>query len=247
MTPEWEYRPAPDLEKGVAERLAEFPREPTMLAYALRSAAALALRAWLRVYHRLQVHGDENLPSEGSFILIGNHASHLDALTLSSAIPLARLHRTFPAAAADYFFSSLPRSAFSAVFINAIPFERKGGGASSLTVCDKLLERSGNILVIFPEGTRSTTGELGRFRSGIGRLAAGKPIPVVPAFLHGGARAWPKGAAIPRPRRLSLRIGTPREYGDLPQNRDSVAQVCNELHEAVAELGRRSEEEERSA
>ena len=246
MTPEWEYHPAPDLEQGVAERLAKFPREPTMLMYSARSAAALALRAWLRTYHRLRIIGRENLPREGSFILVGNHTSHLDALALTASIPLKKLHRTFPAAAADYFFNSLPRSAFSAVFINALPFERQAGGARSLTVCDELLARPGNILVIFPEGTRSTTGELGCFRSGIGRLAAGKPIPIIPAYLRGAARAWPKGSGLPRPRPLSLRIGEPREYGDLPPNRESVRRICGELRDAVAELMRRSEEEERS-
>jgi len=239
---EWEYHPAPDLEQGVAQRLAEFPREPSMLMYGARSAAALLVRAWLRIYHRLRIVGRENLPTEGSFILIANHASHLDAVTLTSGIPLRKLHRAFPAAAADYFFSSVPRSAFSAIFINALPFERQAGGAQSLTVCEDLLSRPGNILVIFPEGTRSTTGELGRFRSGIGRLAAGKPIPVVPAYLHGAARAWPKGSALPRPRPLSLRIGEPREYGDLPTNPGSVRRICGELHEAIADLGRRSEE-----
>lgn len=247
MTPEWEYHPAPDLEESVAQRLARFPREPTMLTYGARSAAALALRAWLRTYHRMRIIGRENLPSEGSFILVGNHTSHLDALALIASIPLKKLHSTFPAAAADYFFSSLPRSAFSAIFVNALPFERKGGGARSLTVCEQLLARPGNILVIFPEGTRSTTGELGPFQPGIGRLAAGKPILVVPTFLSGAARAWPKGAALPRPRRLKVWIGEPREYGDLPPNRESVRRICSELHEAVAELGRRCEKGERSA
>ena len=241
MTSEWEYHPAPDLEEGVVERLKRFPREPSMLMYGARSAAALVLRAWLRTYHRLHIIGRENLPREGSFILVGNHTSHLDALALTASIPLKRLHRTFPAAAADYFFSSLPRSVISAVFINALPFERQAGGAQSLTVCEKLLARPGNILVIFPEGTRSTTGELGRFRSGVGRLAAGNSIAVVPAFLHGAARAWPKGSALPRPRRLTLRIGEPRVYADLPPNRDSVGRICTELREAVAELGRHKE------
>jgi len=244
MKPEWEYHPAPDLEQNLAERLARFPREPTMLAYASRSAAAVALRAWLRVYHRLHIVGRDNLPHEGSFIVVGNHASHLDALCLIASIPLRKLHRTFPAAAADYFFSSLPRSAFASVFLNALPFERQAGGAQSLTVCEQLLARPGNILVLFPEGTRSMTGELGRFRSGIGRLAAGTAIPVVPAFLHGAARAWPKGSALPRPHRLRLHIGVPRLYADLPPNRESVGRICEELREAVAALGRRHEEKE---
>ena len=118
-------------------------------------------------------------------------------------------------------------------------------GLEGLRRCAGALARGCGML-IFPEGTRSTTGELGRFRSGVGRLAAGKPIPIVPAHLSGAARAWPKGSALPRPRALSLRIGEPLEYGDLQQDRGSVRRICTELHDAVAELGRRSEEEERS-
>jgi 1-acyl-sn-glycerol-3-phosphate acyltransferase len=247
VTQEWEYHPSPDLEESVAQRLARFPREPTMLSYGVRSAAALALRAWLHTYHRLAILGRENLPDEGSFILVGNHSSHLDALALTASIPLKKLHRTFPAAATDYFFSSLPRSAVAAIFINALPFDRHAGSARSLTVCERLLARPGNILVIFPEGTRSTTGEMGRFLPGIGRLAAGKPIPVIPAYLHGAARALPKGSALPRPCRLSLRLGEPREYGDLPPNRESIRRITAELQEAVTELGRCSETQERSA
>ena len=244
---EWEYHPAPDLDQSLAERLASFPREPTMLAYGLRSAAALVLRAWLGTYHRLRILGREHLPEDGSFIVVGNHASHLDALVLTACIPLRKLHRTFPAAAADYFFSSLPRSALSAIFINALPFERQAGGARSMRVCEQLLDGTGNILVIFPEGTRSTSGELGRFRPGIGRLAAGRPVPIVPAYLRGAARAWPKGRAFPRPRPLSLHLGPPRHYGDTPKDRDAVRHICVDLQEAVAKLGRHSEETSPSA
>lgn len=235
---EWEYRPAPDLEKGLEERLRDFPREPDLMAYALRSAAALALRAWLRTYHRLRIIGRENLPAEGSFVLVGNHASHLDALCLTASLPLKQLHRAFPAAAADYFFSSFARSVFSAVLINALPFDREVKGEESLSVCARLLANPGNVLVLFPEGTRSPSGELGRFRSGIGRLVTGTSIPVVPSHLSGAAAAWPKGRAFPRPQPLCLRIGAPRSYEELSPSRESVRGTCEDLHDAVAELGR---------
>jgi 1-acyl-sn-glycerol-3-phosphate acyltransferase len=101
---EWEYHPPPDLDKTIAESLRNFPRQPAMLVYAVRSVAALLLRGWLRLYHRLRIEGGERLPEDGSFILVCNHTSHLDTLCLLSAVPLRKIHRTFPAAAADYFF-----------------------------------------------------------------------------------------------------------------------------------------------
>ena len=234
---EWEYHPSPDIDSSMRETLRNFPREPTMLAYSIRSIAALILRCWMRIYHRMTVDGRENFPKSGSYILVCNHTSHLDTMCLLYSVPLRQIHRTFPAAAADYFFSSLPRSAVSAVLINALPFDREVKGAESLTVCSELLKNEGNVLIIFPEGTRTTTGDMARFRSGIGRLVVGTNLPVVPCHLAGGTDAWPKGKAFPRPRRLRLRVGEPRTYGHLDKNADSVKQICSDLEERVAKLG----------
>ncbi len=236
--PEWEYHPSPDIDSTMRETLQNFPREPRMLSYTVRSVAALILRAWMRIYHRLQIDGRDNLPDTGSYILVCNHTSHLDAMCLLCSVPLRKIHRTFPAAAADYFFSSLPRSAVSAVLINALPFDRKVNGAESLTVCSELLKNDGNVLIIFPEGTRTTTGEMGRFRSGIGRLVVGTDLPVIPCNLSGGVDAWPKGKAFPRPRRLRLRLGRPRTYGQFEKNSESVKKICRDLEECVSKLGK---------
>ncbi len=234
---EWEYHPSSDIDATITEILKNFPREPRMLTFAVRSAVALILRGWMRVFHRMQIAGCEHLPSSGSYVLVCNHTSHLDTLCLLCSVPLARIHHTFPAAAADYFFSSLPRSAVSAILINALPFDRNVNGAQSLAICSELLKTDSNVLIIFPEGTRTQTGEMGRFRSGIGRLVAGTDLPVVPCHLSGGADAWPKGKAIPRPRDLRLRIGAPRTYGHLDTSFQSVKEVCADLEECVANLG----------
>lgn len=237
---EWEYQPPPDIDATLAETLQNFPREPRMLPYTLRSIAALLLRGWMRVYHRLQIDGREHLPEEGSYILVCNHTSHLDTLCMMCAVPMKKIHRTFPAAAADYFFSSLPRSAVSAILINALPFNRKLKGAESLAVCSKLLENEGNVLIIFPEGTRTTTGEMGRFRSGIGRLVAGTDLVVLPCHLAGGVKAWPKGKLFARPKKLHLRVGAAQSYGKSEKSAASVKAICEDLQERVASLGRNS-------
>lgn len=234
---EWEYHPPPDIDASFAESLRSFPREPRMLSYAIRSFAAILLRLWMRFYHRLQIDGRSKLPDSGSFVLVCNHTSHLDTLCMMCAVPMKKIHRTFPAAAADYFFSSLPRSAVSAVLINALPFDRKMKGAESLAICSTLLENEGNILIIFPEGTRTTSGEMGRFRSGIGRLIVGTGLPVVPCHLQGGLEAWPKGKLFARPRKLHLRIGDPQQYDHLAKSAESVKAVCEDLQERVARLG----------
>jgi 1-acyl-sn-glycerol-3-phosphate acyltransferase len=233
----WKYHPSPGIGTPVSQSLRNFPREPGMLAYAVRSLAAMLLRAWLRTYHRLHIDGRENLPSRGSYVLVCNHTSHLDTLCLLSSVPLSRIHHCFPAAAADYFFSSLPRSAIAAILINALPFDRQAKSTESLALCTELLGIEGNILILFPEGTRTTTGTMGRFRSGIGRLAAGNDVDVLPCRLDGGIEAWPKGRLFPRPRRLCLRIGRARNYAHLDRTASSVRAVCADLEARVAELG----------
>lgn len=232
----WSYDTAEDLEQPMIERLKNFPREPDILVYGLRSIAALLVRAWLKLYHRYEITGLENLPTEGSFVMVANHASHLDAPCLVSALPLRKLHRVFPAAAADYFFQSVPRIWVASVMINALPFGRQVQIRQSMGLCEKLLETPDNVLVIFPEGTRSSSGELGRFKPGIGALVAGKKVPVVPCHLYGAHAAWSRHHFIPRPGKLKLIIGQPRSYEHLTPGKESSLAIADELQKAVQEL-----------
>jgi 1-acyl-sn-glycerol-3-phosphate acyltransferase len=233
---QWMYNTAQDLDQRIVERLRRFPREPDMLSYGIRSMAALGIRAWLRLYRGLEVIGREHLPREGSFVMIANHTSHLDTLAMLSVIPLNRIHSTFPAAAADHFFTSVPRSLVAAVLINALPFDRQAHPQQSLNLCKALLAHSGNTLIIFPEGTRSTTGEIGPFKRGIGLLLAGTDVPVLPCYITGAFEAWPKGRRLPRSGRIRLRIGAPRNYAALRPGKETALQICQELRHAVLKL-----------
>jgi len=221
----------------MVERLRRFPREPDMLVYGMRSLAALALRAWLRTYHRLEIHGREHLPKEKSFALVANHTSHLDTLCLLAALPLRKLHRAFPAAAADYFFESVPRIWVAAVVVNALPFGRQMQVRQSLAMCQHLLENQGNVLIIFPEGTRSATGSMGRFKPGIGALVAGRDIAVLPCYLSGGFKAWPKGKILPRPVKVRLMIGEPLSFAAVTAGKEAANAAARELEEAVRKMG----------
>jgi 1-acyl-sn-glycerol-3-phosphate acyltransferase len=232
----WNYDTADDLDKTVVERLRSFPREPDILVYSVRLLVATFLRGWLRVYHRLRVLGYENLPREGSFVIVANHCSHLDALSILSAMPVRKLHRVFPAAAQDFFFVSIPRLTIAAVVVNALPFNRQANIRQSLSLCKRLLENPGNVLLLFPEGTRSTTGELGEFKPGIGLMLAGTNVPVVPCWLDGTFRAWPKGRLFPRPRRVRLVIGKPRTYEHLGRGKEAAVEISRDLRDAIVSL-----------
>jgi 1-acyl-sn-glycerol-3-phosphate acyltransferase len=202
----------------------------------VRSLAALVIRGWLRLYHRFSIIGRENFPPDQSFIVVANHSSHLDTLCLLSALPLGRLNRAFPAAARDYFFAGVPGVLAAVVVANALPFDRHTDIRASLDLCRELLDTPRTVLVLFPEGTRSATGEVGEFKAGIGLLAAGSRHPIVPCYLHGGYEAWPKGSWLPRPRRLHLIIGKPRTYAHLNPTAFSAHQISRELREVVLAL-----------
>lgn len=211
-----------------------------MLVYAMRSVAALVLRGWLRTYHRLEIRGRENLPTHKSFVLVANHTSHLDTLCLLAALPLRKLHRAFPAAAADYFFESVPRIWIAAVMVNALPFGRQTHIKQSLVLCQHLLENPGNVLIIFPEGTRSPTGAIGRFKPGIGALVAGRDVAVLPSYLKGGFKAWPKGRVLPRPAKLQLTIGKPRSFANIEATKEAANTIAAELEQAIKDMDHES-------
>jgi 1-acyl-sn-glycerol-3-phosphate acyltransferase len=232
----WHYEPAPDLDRSLIERLRRFPREPDFTVYGLRSLVALALRGWLGVYHRLDISGRGHLPKDGSFVMVANHSSHLDTLCLLAALPLRKLHRAFPAAAQDYFFVSMPRLALATVVVNALPFGRHTRIRQSLELCRHLLANPGNILILFPEGTRTPDGKIGEFKPGIGLLVAGTDLPIVPCHLAGAFEAWPKGKRFPRPGRLRLRIGAARKYACLPAGKESAEHIGQDLRAAVVQL-----------
>ncbi len=233
----WRYIPVSDLDQSMAERLRNFPREPDMLIYGLRSLVALIIRAALRIYHRLEIVGAEKLRRDGSFLLVANHASHLDTVCLLAALPFSRLHRAFPAAAADYFFKSVPRTWVASIVVNALPFARKAQARQSLAICTELLANPGHVLIIFPEGTRTTTGAVQEFKPGIGALVAGRDVDVYPCHLEGAFAAWPKGRSLPRPRKVRLRIGAPRNFSDRPAGKADISAIASELRTAVIELG----------
>jgi 1-acyl-sn-glycerol-3-phosphate acyltransferase len=107
--------------------LERFPRPHGLGVSALRSAIQLMTRVLLRTYNRLEIVGQENLPLDRSFIMVCNHSSHLDAMCLLASLPLTRVHRAFPVAAADYFFATPLRSILSVIAVNGLPIDRHHG------------------------------------------------------------------------------------------------------------------------
>lgn len=212
------------------------PRLQGMWVSLLRGGIQLTIRGALRTFHRLAIAGQENLPLDRSFVMVSNHSSHLDAVCLLASLPLAHVNRAFPVAAADYFFSSPLRSMLSVIAVNGLPIDRHHGG-NGLEVCRELLNDPGHVLIVFPEGTRTCSGAIGRFRSGVARLVAGTRTPVVPCHLAGAFEAWPKGRPLPRPFPLQLRIGRPRTFADVSSTDvAAISHISSQLRDDVVAL-----------
>ncbi len=139
-----------------------------------------------------------------AFVVVANHSSHLDAPLILGALP-RRLARYLAAgAAADYFFDVWWRRGLTALFFNAFPVDRSGVNPRSVSA--KTLLDGGVPLLVFPEGTRSKTGEMGHFKQGAAALAIASDVPVVPVALVGAGIAHPRGRNWPKPGRLPVGV-----------------------------------------
>lgn len=233
----WEYRPARDAGLAPAERWRSPVREQGLVSLWLATATFAAIHAALRALLRLRYRGREWLPQQGPLILVANHASHLDALLLAGALPLARRGGVSLLAAGDVFFADTRRAALSAMFLNAVPVWRRSASPNALrSLRERLLESRG-AFVLFPEGTRSRDGQMGPFRGGIGTLVAGTAIPVVPCHIRGAFEAWPPGARLPRRGTVTVTLGRPLCFEAEENSRAGWDRIAARVEDEVRRLG----------
>ena len=161
----------------------------------------------IKLLFRLEVRGRENIPPSGAFILASNHVSYLDPVVLgvASSRPLYFMARsslfTYPG------FGWLIRN------LNAFPTRRDEADPSSIRTALECLKQ-GKVLVIFPEGGRSKTGQLGKAHPGIGLIAARADVPVVPVSLAGTDKALPRQAKFIRPHKISAHFSRPLFFNE---------------------------------
>jgi 1-acyl-sn-glycerol-3-phosphate acyltransferase len=198
------------------------------------SAGAAFGNRWLGPpIHRLlraDVSGTEHVPARGGLLVAANHLSFLDHFLLFSVSPRPLLFVGK---------SELTRGIGGRINLafGMIPVDRGRGDLEALNPVAEVLS-AGRAVAIFPEGTRSPSGELFRFRSGLARLSAMAQVPVVPVGLVGTDVVWPRGEhpalSRPAPGVLQVRFGpalTPPE----PDAR-ARREFTETLHDAVAKL-----------
>jgi 1-acyl-sn-glycerol-3-phosphate acyltransferase len=161
----------------------------------------LGLAPLMGLYTRLRVAGLERFDEvPPPVILVANHSSHLDTPMILRALPLPWRQRTAVAAAADYLYKSRAVANAVALIFNTVPIMRRGAGGVSngaFDHIDRLIDGRWNLL-IYPEGTRSREGRLGRLRPGAAIIAQQHQIPIVAIRVHGTHDAMPPGRNWPK-------------------------------------------------
>jgi 1-acyl-sn-glycerol-3-phosphate acyltransferase len=186
------------------EGAAPFDRSVTPLV----RACALGGRLFTRAVTRLRVEGDLSaIPREGPLIIASNHASNLDPVVLGSWLVPAvdrRIHWLGKKELFDW-----PVVGWLARNGGVHPVDRSGSDVEAFRLAKRILDE-GHILLVFPEGTRSPTGELQEARDGVALLALRTGAPILPIGIAGSDRVWPRGRKLPKPGgRVVMRIGSP--------------------------------------
>jgi 1-acyl-sn-glycerol-3-phosphate acyltransferase len=205
---------------GRSMRRLDVPWARCGFARTLREAILdLGLAPLMDVYTRARVVGRDRFEQlRAPVVFVANHSSHLDTPTILRALPRKWRQRTAVAAAADYFYKKRAVASAVALIFNTVPIARRAGaGGGSTEQVDRLIDQRWNVL-LFPEGTRSRDGKLGKMHSGAAVIAQQHGVPIVPIYVTGThdamppGRNWPKrlkGRFLSRRHKVEVHFGAP--------------------------------------
>ncbi len=181
-----------------------------------------------------KVSGRAFIPHNRNTIVVANHTSHLDMGFVRHALGTYG-EDVISLAAQDYFFDQGLKRAFFENFTNLKAIDRKGGVRQSLRQASEVIA-GGKTVLLFPEGTRTPTGDVQEFKPMVGHLALAHGVDILPVFLGGTYEAMPRGAVVPMRRRINARIGMPLRVSDL--RRLTAGKTPAEAAREVARLAR---------
>jgi len=188
-----------------------FTRNIDLFSIFVRGLWALLLKYIIFVFYiRLNTVGsyEEIYKKHPKLLIISNHASHLDAVSIAASIPIRYWIHLYIAAAKDYFFTNPLFTFFSQHCLGAIPIDRKDRKGEAIQLILNLLTNLNAIwLILFPEGTRSKDGKIHDFKRGVSLFAEKTQTPILFLYLEGNSELWPKGRLIPKPGKLTVHLG----------------------------------------
>lgn len=192
-----------------------------------------ALKFGLIPWNRFTSHGSENVPATGGCVICANHSSFLDPPVVGVGVR----HRQVRFMARDTLFQGRFMSWFMPA-IGVIPLDRTRGDISALRSAIQSL-KSGAVIGLFPEGTRSPDGNFQEPKGGVGFLIAKSGVPVVPAYISGTFKAYPKGARFIKPCKISITYGPPippAELAALAKEDDGYTKIARLIMSRIAAL-----------
>ncbi len=193
------------------------------------------LGLWFRKTFDLRVYGAERLRGQG-YVICPNHASFLDGFLIAYAVPRTWRTRLFSLGYSRYF--DLPVVRTLSKLIRVIPIDSSRNVAAAMQAASYLL-RNGQLLCVFPEGSRSPTGEVGRFKKGAAILAKELAVKLMPVYIDGSYEAWPTGATLPRSHPIRIIFGREHSWEELKARGLEIGPEAGD-YEAVS-LGLRAE------
>ncbi len=199
----------------------------------------LILTPILRTLFRPKVEGLENLPVDGPAILASNHLSFSDSIFLPLVVP----RKITFLAKSDYFTTRGVKGRLKAAFFKGagqLPVDRTGGRASQAALeTGKRVLREGNLLGIYPEGTRSPDGRLYRGKTGVARMALESGVPVIPVAMINTFEIQPPGQVLPKIQKVGVRLGTPIDfsrYAGMEHDRFVLRSMTDEIMYELMQL-----------
>ncbi|MFD9886694.1 lysophospholipid acyltransferase family protein [Streptomyces alboflavus] len=193
----------------------------------------------LRLMFRPRIEGLEHIPEHGAAIVAGNHLSFSDHFLMPAII---KRRITF-LAKAEYFTGPGIKGRLTAAFFRSagqIPVDRSGKEAGQAAIREGLgVLRKGELLGIYPEGTRSHDGRLYKGKVGVAAMALKAQVPVIPCAMIGTFEAQPPGKVVPRFQRVTIRFGEPLEfsrYAGMDGEKAVLRAVTDELMYAILGL-----------
>ena len=200
-----------EAENSAENKKQEFGQMPRWYARAFRTV----ITGIYRNYFSLECYGLEHIPQGNQpYIIMPNHSSHLDTLTVITALGTKAYH-LWVLAARDYWFATPLQGWFARTCLNALPIEREGNFTEflqDLRAANEVMAQN-NGLLIFPEGTRSLDGKLQPFKPGVlSLLIYGPNVPVIPAYIEGTYHALPKGRNLPKKHPVRIVFGEPLTF-----------------------------------
>ena len=180
-----------------------------MRKYVLQFLYGIVLKNLLKLVVGVQFGRSAFLKDHKQFIIVANHNSHLDTLSLMASLPGNMRHNVKPVAAMDYFGKTKLQEKFSNYFINTLLISRKAVSNNPIQPMLDALDQ-GYSLIVFPEGSRGDPEKMQPLKRGIGVVLAQRPeIPYVPVFMTGMGKAMPKGDALIVPHIVKIIFGEP--------------------------------------